>query len=97
MDELVIWVVGAICLAALVHLARRWQHDLPRGRFVEGRVLRVSDGDGLEIRFPFRGTRRLRLPYIDPPELDQQPWGAEARDALSRLVCDAGWSVEVEV
>ena len=84
MDERVIWIVGAVCLAVvLVRLARCRRHDLPRDRFVEDRVLRI--GDGLEIRFPFCGARRVGLAYIDAPEFDQ-PWGAEAQDALSRLV-----------
>lgn len=62
---------------------------------MEGSVLRVSDGDGLEIRFRVRGTRRVRLAYMDAPELNQ-PWGAEARDALSGLVGGVGGRVEVK-
>ena len=72
MDDLAIWIGAAACLVAvLARLARRWRHDLPRDRFMEGRVLRIGDGDGLEVRFPFRGTRRVRLAYIDAPDLDQ--------------------------
>lgn len=96
MDERVIWAVSAIFLmVALVEVARRWRYNLPRDRFVEGRVLRVNDGDGLEIQFPFRGTRRVRLAYVDAPELNQ-PWGAEARDTLSGLVGGVGGRVEVK-
>lgn len=82
-------------MVALANVARWWRRSLPRDRFVEGRVLRVSDGDGLEIRFRFRGTRRVRLAYVDAPELNQ-PWGAEARDSLSGLVGGVGGRVEVK-
>ena len=93
MDERVIWAVSAIFLmVVLVQVARWWRYTLPRDRFVEGRVRRISDGDGLEFQFPSRGTRRVRLAYVDAPEFDL-PWGAEARDALSRLVGGVGGRV----
>ena len=96
MGERVIWAVGAIfSMVVLVQVARWWRYTLPRDRFVEGRVRRISDGDGLEIQFFFRGTRRVRLAYVDAPELNQ-PWGAEARDALSGLVGGVGGRVEVK-
>ena len=96
MDERVIWIVSAIGLVVvLVHLARQWRYNLPRDRFVEGCMLRVGDGDGLEVRFRFRGTRRVRLAYVDAPELNQ-PWSVEAQDARSRLVGGVGGRVEVK-
>ena len=72
MDERVIWAVSAIFLmVALVEVLRRWRHNLPRDRFMEGRVVRISDGNRLEIQFLFRGTRRMWLAYVGAPELNQ--------------------------
>ena len=96
MDEWVIWAVGAAGLAVVLPVCRWLLRRFPRDRFVEGRVTRVSDGDGLEIRFPFRGTHRVRLAYVDAPELNQ-PWGTEARGALERLVGGIGRQVAVRV
>jgi micrococcal nuclease len=45
-------------------------------------VRRVSDGD----TFRCRDGRRVRLTGIDSPELEQQPFGLAAREALLRLL-----------
>ena len=55
------------------------------GRWVEGRVRHVFDGDTLELATS-DGTWRVRLKGIDAPEYDQ-PYGDRAREALDRL-CD---------
>lgn len=48
-------------------------------------VLRVTDGDSLSVSCDNQ-THRLRLMYIDAPEIKQQPWGEKARVALQALV-----------
>ncbi|MGH0031088.1 MAG: thermonuclease family protein [Myxococcota bacterium] len=50
-------------------------------RVIEGRVVRVIDGDDLEVRHDGR-TTRVRLSGVDAPE-SGQPWGRRARQALS--------------
>jgi endonuclease YncB( thermonuclease family) len=55
-----------------------------RAEFFEGRVVRVFDGDTLELRVGAE-TRRIRLAGIDAPERGQ-PWAERARQALSRRV-----------
>ena len=58
------------------------------GRFPQealpGRVVRVTDGDGLVANVPGFGRLNVRLAYMDAPEHDQ-PWGPEATAALARL------------
>ena len=66
---------------------RREGRRLP-DRPVPGRVTRVPDGDSLEAQVQGLGRLRMRLAYVDAPELDQ-PWGREARDALATLVLGA--------
>lgn len=62
---------------------------------IEGRVVRVKDGDSLMLeRLDVKRTSEIRLAGIDAPELDQ-PWGVQARSALRRLVL--GQAVVVEV
>lgn len=49
------------------------------------KILRISDGDSLECSLG--GQRvRVRLLGIDTPELQQEPWGREARSFLQRLL-----------
>jgi endonuclease YncB( thermonuclease family) len=52
--------------------------------FFDGQVVRVLDGDTLELRVGAE-TRRIRLLGIDAPERDQ-PWAERSRQALSRRV-----------
>lgn len=53
-------------------------------RALVARVVRVVDGDTLEVRSGHRELT-LRLLYIDAPEHDQ-PYGREARRSLEQLV-----------
>lgn len=53
---------------------------------IEGRVVRVKDGDSLMLeRADVKRTSEIRLAGIDAPELSQ-PWGIQSRSALRRLV-----------
>ena len=58
------------------------------GRFPQealpGRVVRVTDGDGLVANVPGFGRLNVRLAYMDAPEHDQS-WGPEAKAALASL------------
>lgn len=61
----------------------------------EARVTRVKDGDSLLIhRADRKRTSEVRLGGIDAPEL-AQPWGAEAKAALRRMV--EGKNVRVQI
>jgi endonuclease YncB( thermonuclease family) len=53
-------------------------------RILEGRVVRVFDGDTLELRAG-DDTIRVRLAGIDTPERGQ-PWANRAKQALSERV-----------
>jgi endonuclease YncB( thermonuclease family) len=54
------------------------------GRFLEGRVVKVFDGDTIEILVDGR-PRRIRLAGIDTPERGQ-PWAERAKQALAGRV-----------
>lgn len=58
-----------------------------------GRVTRVLDGDTIEVALS-SGPIRVRFGSIDAPEKNQ-PWGREARDALTRKLGDS--EVELDV
>lgn len=49
-----------------------------------GRIVRITDGDGLVADVAGFGRLNIRLAYVDAPEHDQ-PWGSEAKEALVRL------------
>jgi len=58
-----------------------------------GRVTRVLDGDTIEVALS-SGPIRVRFGSVDAPEKNQ-PWGREARDALTRKLGDR--EVELDV
>jgi endonuclease YncB( thermonuclease family) len=59
-----------------------------------GKVLRVVDGDTVDVQISQRKQIRVRLVEIDAPEHDQ-PYGAQAKAMLSDLVLDKTVSVVV--
>lgn len=53
----------------------------------EARVVKIIDGDTIEmIRTGNTQKEKLRLVYIDAPELSQKPWGQNAKDYLSQKI-----------
>jgi len=66
-------VAGAVGAAPLAAAAARF----------EGVVTHVTDGDSVWVRTADGAPRQIRINGIDAPEVCQ-PFGAEARDALSR-------------
>ena len=53
----------------------------PLAAFETCRVTRIVDGDTIDC-----DTTRIRLLLIDAPERNQAPFGAQASDALARLI-----------
>jgi endonuclease YncB( thermonuclease family) len=62
---------------------------------LEAHVVKVNDGDSLEVRDSNGLVHRVRLAGIDAPEHDQ-PFGNRARQALSRLVLDHDVRLEIQ-
>src|SRR5688500_180646 len=62
---------------------------------LEAHVVKVNDGDSLEIRDSNNLVHRVRLAGIDAPEYDQ-PFGSRARESLSRLVLDKDARLEIQ-
>jgi endonuclease YncB( thermonuclease family) len=58
-----------------------------------GRVTRVLDGDTIEVALS-SGPIRVRFGSVDAPEKNQ-PWGREARDALTRKLGDREVALDV--
>ena len=52
---------------------------------LDGKVVRILDGDTVEVLDARKRTHRVRLAGIDAPE-SKQPFGAKAKRALSSLV-----------
>ena len=66
----------------------------PSAAHFQARVTAVTDGDSVRATDSHGQRRKIRLAYIDAPEL-QQPHGTAARDAVRRLI--DGQQVEVAV
>ena len=56
-----------------------------RGGFLRAQVVSVHDGNTITVLIDNR-LEKIRLIGIDVPQLDQVPWGVQARDALRGLV-----------
>jgi endonuclease YncB( thermonuclease family) len=96
-------LVAAAVLCFLVAISRRYRRRKTKGRARAEpgrkrseagtfRVVRIIDGDTVEVRKFFRKVR-IRLDSIDCPE-DGQPWGETARAGLIKLI--GGRSVRLE-
>ena len=56
-----------------------------RGGFLRAQAVSVHDGNTITVLIDNR-LEKIRLIGIDVPQLDQVPWGVQARDALRGLV-----------
>jgi endonuclease YncB( thermonuclease family) len=72
--------VAALVGLVLAHLGA----GAARAEFFDGRVVRVFDGDTIELRVGDE-TRRIRLAGIDAPERGQ-PWAERSKQALAHRV-----------
>lgn len=68
---------------ALMGLLAGLAADPSRSGTVQAVVVSISDGDSLRMQLAGRQLR-VRLACIDAPELTQNPWGQQARQALQR-------------
>lgn len=58
-------------------------------------VMMIHDGDTISVLS--KGTQqKVRLIGIDAPEIDQKPWGEEAKRHLEAIVRSSGWKVRME-
>lgn len=72
-----------------------WVKAMPaRGDVLFGTAVSCSDGDGFGLASE-AGRVRIRLVWIDAPEMNQ-PYGGEARRALWGLLSGIGLRVEVK-
>jgi endonuclease YncB( thermonuclease family) len=61
---------------------------------LQGKVVKVADGDTLTLLTPDNRQHKIRLDQIDAPESDQ-PWGARSKEALIELVANKTITVTV--
>jgi len=67
-----------------------------RGGFLRAQVVSVHDGATITVMID-KKLEKVRLIGIDVPELDQGPWGMEARDALRALVDSKTVRLETDI
>lgn len=77
-----VFLLGPLALLACLDAASRRVQQEPG--VLTGRVVRVGDGDTLDLEVPGRPRLRVRLQGIDAPELAQDH-GREAKAALETL------------
>lgn len=80
--------------AAVLASAAPAAHAAPEPRVVQGLVTRVTDGDSLWLTPAGARPIEVRLRDIDAPE-SCQPYGAEARAALSELVLNKAATLQI--
>lgn len=59
--------------------------SISKGSRYYGTVVKVADGDTLTVHDTQGGKHKIRLAYVDAPELKQN-YGENSRDALNQLV-----------
>jgi endonuclease YncB( thermonuclease family) len=87
-------VRGVVTLWVLLAVAgASWAASVaPRG--LDARVVKVVDGDSLEVRDSNALVYRIRLEGIDAPE-HNQPFGNRSRQSLARLVLNKDVHLEI--
>lgn len=83
----VFWIAAGLGLAApwlVPLLARELPVAATRVQALVCRVNSIHDGDTLRVTCNGK-SKQVRLYCIDAPELDQRPWGPEARDHLRAI------------
>ena len=63
---------------------------------LEGRVIKITDGDSIHVLLSNGLKEKVRLIGIDAPEKAQKPWGTQSTKALERLVKDQQVRLETD-
>lgn len=86
-------LLGGMLAAALVAV------PLPAdaGPSMQGKVIKVSDGDTLVVQLDPNRSEKVRLLGIDTPEMAQEPWGARARAFTEGLALGKVVRLETDV
>ena len=86
-------ILGGLLTAALLAL------PLPAtgAPALQGKVVRVSDGDTLVVQVDPNRQEKVRLVGIDTPEMAQKPWGERAKVFTERLALGKVVRLETDV
>jgi micrococcal nuclease len=86
-------LLGSLLIAALLAL------PLPASSapMLQGKVVRVSDGDTLVVQVDPNRQEKVRLVGIDTPEMAQEPWGERAKAFTERLALGKMVRLETDV
>ncbi|MFZ4790612.1 MAG: thermonuclease family protein [Candidatus Competibacteraceae bacterium] len=94
------WLIGGlisaiVAISYFLHEPKAPAGALARGAELSCTVKSVYDGDTLTAGCP-EGEVKVRVFGIDAPEMGQQPWGVQSRDAFRSMV-NRGDSVRLRV
>ena len=86
-------ILGGLLTAALLAL------PLPASSApaLQGKVVKVSDGDTLVVQVDPNRQEKVRLVGIDTPEMAQKPWGERAKTFTERLALGKVVRLETDV
>lgn len=87
-------LLALLVAAGAPALGQAQKAQKPAPKSLQGLVSHVSDGDTLTLQLPDQAPMQVRLRDIDAPELCQ-PWGEEARRALSDLALNKVATLQV--
>ncbi|MCK9420568.1 MAG: thermonuclease family protein [Nitrospirae bacterium] len=85
-----VFVIIAFCICSF-SIDQSYAAQKPAGT----RVVKVHDGDTVTLVISGR-MRKTRLIGIDAPEMNQRPWGRQAKEHLIGIMNNTGWLVTVE-
>ncbi len=85
-----IFVIVAFCLCSLCI-----DQSYAAQKAFEARVIKVHDGDTVTLMMNGR-MRKARLIGIDAPEMNQRPWGRQAKERLIDIMNHTDWVAAVE-
>ena len=86
----IIFVIIVSCLFSLII-----ERSFAAQKTSDTRVIKVHDGDTVTLMISGK-MRKTRLIGIDSPEMNQRPWGRQAKEHLIDIMNHTDWLVSVE-